>query len=323
MWHKDVYYVKVWDDTAPELFGIGEAAPLTGLSRDDRPDFESRLTELCALPITEPLLESLIEYPSIRFALETAIADLCNSCCRTPYPSLWTKGESTITINGLVWMGDEALMMQRMEQKVSDGFRCIKIKIGGIDFKRELHILKSLRNIAPQAELRLDANGAFSPSDALHRLDELAKFDIHSIEQPIRAGQRDSLRQICSHSPIPIALDEELIQFRSADSEFLADIKPAYIILKPTLLGGIEASQQWIDAADELGIGWWITSALESNIGLNAIAQWCAALSPSLPQGLGTGQLFTNNIPSPLSLSGEYLSYNASEPWHLPTFDWH
>lgn len=323
MWHKDVYYVKVWDDTAPELFGIGEAAPLTGLSRDDRPDFESRLTELCALPITEPLPESLIEYPSIRFALETAIADLCNGCCRTPYPSLWTKGESTITINGLVWMGDEALMMQRIEQKVSDGFRCIKIKIGGIDFKRELHILKSLRNIAPQAELRLDANGAFSPSDALHRLDELAKFDIHSIEQPIRAGQRDSLRQICSHSPIPIALDEELIQFRSADSEFLADVKPAYIILKPTLLGGIEASQQWIDAADELGIGWWITSALESNIGLNAIAQWCAALSPSLPQGLGTGQLFTNNIPSPLSLSGEQLSYNASEPWHLPTFDWH
>ena len=216
-------------------------------------------------------------------------------------------------------MGDKATMRSRIDQKLKEGFSCIKVKIGGIDFNQELELLSYIRNQAPDIEIRLDANGAFRAEDALSRLDSLSRFRIHSIEQPIRQGQYDKMSHICSQSPIPIALDEELIGLNDNDSriKMLETIRPHYIILKPTLTGGFTASDEWIDLAKERGIGWWATSALESNIGLNAIAQWIASHKPEMPQGLGTGQLYDNNIPSPLTLNGEKLWYDPDNNWDM------
>lgn len=322
---KDTYFIKIWDDYAPGIFGIGEAAPLKGLSRDDVPGFEEMLCRVCDSPESwaADARHTLECWPSIRFALETAMADLQNGGARVLYPSGWTDGHTTLTINGLVWMGNADEMARRMEEKVAQGFNCIKIKIGGIDFESEVRIIETLRAVAPKAQLRLDANGAFAPHDVLDNLDRLARYDIHSIEQPIRQGQWVEMRRVCRESPIPIALDEELLTCPCADKTFLSSIRPDYIILKPTLLGGCRASAEWIAAAEELGIGWWITSALESNIGLNAIAQWTATLHPTLPQGLGTGQLYSNNIPSPLTLEGERLYLDPAARWEIPQFEWH
>ncbi len=324
MW-RDTYFIKVWDDASAGPYGIGEASPLRGLSRDDVPGFEDALTRVCAAPkaAVADAHMTLRDWPSIRFALETAVADLSNGGRRIIYPSEWTAGDASLTINGLVWMGNADEMARRMEEKVAQGFNCIKIKIGGIDFESELRIIETMRRVAPRAQLRLDANGAFAPHEALARLDRLARYDIHSIEQPIRQGQRDEMRRICRESPIPIALDEELISLPTADMDYLSDVRPAYIILKPTLLGGLSASAGWIEAAEEVGTGWWVTSALESDIGLNAIAQWTATLRPTLPQGLGTGQLYTNNIPSPLRLHGERLMLDPDASWQIPQLDWH
>lgn len=230
------------------------------------------------------------------------------------FPSEFTLGRQGININGLIWMGKKEFMHEQISRKLDEGFRCLKMKVGALDFNAELEILEEIRrHFSPEAlEIRVDANGAFSASTALEKLNALARFQLHSIEQPIRQGQYEAMASLCRTSPIPIALDEELISYPPhLAEELLRTIQPAYIILKPSLLGGFAVSQQWIETAEATGVGWWVTSALESNIGLNAIAQWTYTLGNPLPQGLGTGQLYTNNIPSWLKINGEWLIVNC------------
>lgn len=318
-------------DTAnPEIAGIGECAPLAGLSIDDRPDLEKKLHEMCHRISSEKdlvldetgrlsdLLE-LEEWPAIRFALETAWLDLQNNGQRILFQNSFSSGERGIPINGLVWMGEKAFMQEQIEKKLADGYECLKLKIGGLDFKTELELLQQIREVAGAEKLaiRVDANGAFSPQEAYKKLERLAKYDIHSIEQPIRQGQYDEMAQLCAYTPIPIALDEELIgvQHREEQIRLLEKIKPQYIILKPTLLGGLRASEAWIREAEARAIGWWITSALESNIGLNAISQFTANYPLAMPHGLGTGQLYHNNLQSPLQIKEGSLWYRPEVEW--------
>lgn len=316
--YKDTYYIKVWDDTAPNVTGIGEAGLFRGLSCDDRPDYESMLTRVCTdIERYTNETDGLAGYPSIRFGVETALRDFANGGTHRLFDTPWSNGYGSIAINGLIWMGDSGTMRKRIEAKLAEGFKCIKVKIGGIDFEQEIQLLTYLRSLAPDIEIRLDANGSFRPDEALGRLDRLAKIGIHSIEQPIRQGQWEDMGRICADSPIAIALDEELIGLNdnATRQRMLDAVRPAYIILKPTLTGGFAASDAWIELARERGIGWWATSALESNIGLNAIAQWVSAHDTSMPQGLGTGLLYHNNIPSPLTLTGDKLKYNTQNMW--------
>lgn len=320
--------VQLYDDTHPERVGWGECALFRGLGSDDRPEYEQVLAEACRqvgiLPFDE-VLDRLAEWTSIRFGFETARQELCGW---RDYPSRFDKGEHPITINGLVWMGDKATMLRRIEEKLDAGFRCVKLKIGAIDFDAELDLLRMVRGrfSRNEIELRVDANGAFSPDEAPHKLDALARYDLHSIEQPIKAGQWEAMAQLCATTPIPIALDEELVACRKVTPELTAQmldtIKPQYIILKPSLTGALSGTNQWIKAATERGIGWWITSALESNIGLSAIARYTASLSTQMPQGLGTGGLYTNNIPSPLQQIGEVLTCNPQGEWQYPDLSW-
>ncbi len=322
---KETFYIKVFDAAAPEVFGIGECALFRGLSCDDRPDYEQKLEAVCSdIDRYAADYSLLADYPSIRTGLETAIHDLRNGGRRIVFPSTWTSGRDNIVINGLVWMGDKELMAKRINDKIKDGFHCVKLKIGGINFDDEIDLLRLIRNICPDIQLRVDANGAFTPDNALERLNRLAEYKIHSIEQPIRQGQWDAMAELCRHTPIPIGLDEELIGLNSpaVKAEMLDTIRPQYIILKPTLCGGFSGSDEWIRLASERNIGWWATSALESNIGLNAISQWVATYQPTMPQGLGTGQLYHNNIPSPLKLTGEYLSYDPHAKWNIPDLEW-
>lgn len=323
---KDTYYIRLSRTDAPEMQGLGEAGLFRGLSLDDRPDYEQKLAEVCADPARYIEIPNLLrEWPSIAMGLESAMLDLDSGGKRILYDTPWSRGESTLKINGLIWMGDYETMLGRLREKMAKGFTCIKVKIGGIDFERELKLLSLLRETAPGVELRLDANGAFSPAEALGKLEQLACYDIHSIEQPIRQGQWAEMARICRESPIAIALDEELIALTDKEDRrrMLEAVRPPYIILKPTLTGGFRASEEWIALGRETGANWWATSALESNIGLNAISQWAASLTPTLPQGLGTGQLYHNNIPSPLSLEGEKLSYNPQKEWLIPELNWH
>ncbi|MCM1521165.1 MAG: o-succinylbenzoate synthase [Muribaculaceae bacterium] len=324
MRQKDTYFIKVWDDEMPDSYGIGESALFRGLSYDDRPGYERMLKLICADPLSALVSPEIVHWPSIRMGLESAILDYRRGSLRTLFPGDWRNGESSLKINGLVWMGTEEEMVGRMKDKIEAGFTCVKIKIGGIDFEREMALLGLLRSIAPEAELRLDANGAFTREEALRKLERLAAFNIHSLEQPIKAGQWEEMSRICRQSPIPIALDEELISITTHDERhrMLETIKPKYIIIKPTLIGGFTAGNEWIEAAGEHGTGWWATSALESDIGLNAIAQWTAHHSPTLPQGLGTGQLFENNIPSPLRLEGDRIMYDNHRQWLIPQLEW-
>lgn len=306
-----VWYLHLTSDSQPGREGIGECAPLPNLSCDDLPHYEQLLSSLCQEAAQSGIdYERLRPYPSILFGLETAFRHFERGTA-----SLWdtpfSRGEQGIPINGLIWMGSYTQMLAQIEAKMQAGFRCIKLKIGAIHFEEELSLLKIIRRhfSAKEIELRVDANGAFSPAEALEKLQRLSELDLHSIEQPIRAGQWDSMARLSQLSPLPIALDEELIGVHSTSrkKELLETIHPQYIILKPSLHGGLWGSQEWIAAASQLGIGWWITSALESNIGLNAIAQWCATLHNPLPQGLGTGALFTDNIPMPLEVRGDEL----------------
>lgn len=306
-----VWYLHLTSDSQPGREGIGECAPLPNLSCDDLPHYEQLLSSLCQEAAQSGIdYERLRPYPSILFGLETAFRHFERGTA-----SLWdtpfSRGEQGIPINGLIWMGSYTHMLAQIEAKMQAGFRCIKLKIGAIHFEEELSLLKMIRRhfSAKEIELRVDANGAFSPAEALEKLKRLSELDLHSIEQPIRAGQWDSMARLSQLSPLPIALDEELIGVHSTSrkKELLETIHPQYIILKPSLHGGLRGSQEWIAAASQLGIGWWITSALESNIGLNAIAQWCATLHNPLPQGLGTGALFTDNIPMPLEVRGDEL----------------
>ena len=289
--------------------GIGECSPLPGLSIDDISDYErSKLLWTCAHISLgkEALWEQLKSYPSIQFGVEQAFLSLEAEQEGVLFPSPFTEGQVPIPINGLIWMGDKHYMQQQIREKLSQGFHCIKMKIGAIDFETEYALLKGIRQqyTPSDIELRVDANGAFSPLEALEKLKRLSDLEIHSIEQPIRAGQYEQMARLCEASPLPIALDEELIGVACPErkKEILQWIRPAYIILKPSLIGGYRGSEEWIDLAEKQGIGWWVTSALEGNVGLSAIAQWTYTLKNPLPQGLGTGGLYTNNFTSSLEV---------------------
>ncbi len=317
---RDVWFLFVEKD---KKRGMGEIAPLKNLSCDDRPDLENKIREVCD-HIHEHqhwISEGLLDFPSIRFGLETALLDLQADESRILFPSKFTSGEVGIPINGLIWMGEADFMKRQIREKIGQGFRCIKLKIGAIDFKTEIELIKIMRQefSARELEIRVDANGAFSPEEAPAKLDKLAALSVHSIEQPIKQGQFDAMEKICSNSPLPIALDEELIgiNHQKEKAELLEKIRPQYIILKPSLHGGISGCKEWIGLAEKMKIGWWNTSALESNIGLNAIAQWTYSLDVELPQGLGTGQLFSNNIPAPLEIQNAELFYNTQKKWDL------
>lgn len=316
--YKDTWFITI---TSHERQGIGECGMFRGLSYDDRPDYETKLKWACD-NISKGLAflcENLQEYPSIMFGLEMAFKDFEAKDPYLLFPSKFTQGQDSIPINGLIWMGDKSFMKTQIKDKIESGFKCIKIKIGAIDFDTELSIIRSIRETysSELIQIRVDANGAFSTQSALEKLKRLSEIDIHSIEQPIRQGQWEDMAQICLNTPIPIALDEELIGIYDVTQrqKLLQTINPQYIILKPTLIGGFLSSQSWIDLANKHQIGWWVTSALESNIGLNAIAQWTHSLGVSMPQGLGTGQLFTNNILAPLEINKGYLRYNPFKKW--------
>ena len=291
--------------------GVGECAPLPDLSCDALPDQEytSILNKVCEdfCQSGEIDDDSLRDYPSMLFGLETALLNLQNG--DRLFDTAFSRGETGIPINGLVWMGNHDEMLQRLEDKLEKGFRCIKLKIGAIDFDQELDLIRRIRDRFSfhEVELRVDANGAFPYDEALYKLELLSQYNIHSIEQPIKAGQWAFMADLCRESPLPIALDEELIGVNdpAMKRHMLNIIKPRYIILKPSLHGGMAGCREWIETARDLGIGSWITSALESNIGLNAIAQFAASIYGdhiTMPQGLGTGQLFTDNIPMPLEV---------------------
>jgi len=302
--------------------GIGECSTIPDLSIDPHETYSQKLDEVCQLlnDGCDPNSIDLSAYPSIAFGLETAILDLAANGSKQLFPSLFTEGKAGIPINGLVWMGDKAFMQNQIRDKIDAGYHCIKLKVGAIDFETELEIIAGIRQqFSPSdIEIRLDANGGFSPTEALEKLHKLSTFEIHSIEQPIRQKQWNAMAELCQKSPIPIVLDEEIIGVKSADKEtLLAEIKPAYIILKPSLIGGFKESEEWIRLAETHNINWWITSALESNIGLNAIAQWTFTLHSKLPQGLGTGQLYHNNIPSPLEIENANLYYRPENKWDL------
>lgn len=294
---------------------IGECAPLPQLSCDDIPDYEAVLRRFCDIIEATGSIpyDEMRNYPSMLFGVETALAQLSRTDGLL-YDTPFSHGEEGIPINGLVWMGTHDEMLSRLKEKLALGFRCVKLKIGAIDFAKELDLIQHIRKhfSREEVELRVDANGGFTPDVALERLQELARYDIHSIEQPIMAHQWSEMAQLCQLSPLPIALDEELIGVNSTDDKIrlLDTIKPQYIILKPSLHSGVAGTREWIALANERGIGSWITSALESNIGLNAIAQLAADIYGSkitVPQGLGTGMLFTDNIPMPLEIRNDCL----------------
>lgn len=309
--------------TDNENQGFGECGMFKGLSIDDRIDYEDQLkwvTQNINLGL-ECLLNELLEFPSIQFGLEMAFMSLKSKDSFELFPSKFTKNNDAISINGLIWMGPKSFMNQQIKDKIDSGFSCIKMKIGALDFHAEIELLKSIRKeyTPNDIELRVDANGAFTSAEALEKLKILSDFDLHSIEQPIKQGQTKAMTRLCKATPLPIALDEELIGVFSTPKkqELLQAIKPQYIIIKPTLVGGFKGSDAWIASAEKQNIGWWITSALESNIGLNAIAQYTYTKQSKLPQGLGTGALFTNNFESPLGVKNATLQYDNLKTWNI------
>jgi len=306
-----------------EKVGIGECGLLRGLSVDDRPDYEERLRWVCEnIAVGEQkLYDALTEFPSIQLGLETAFKSFESERPFELFPSEFTSGEVQIPVNGLIWMGDATFMKAQIKEKLQQGFHCIKMKIGAIDFASEIALLQSIRSefSSSDIELRVDANGAFNSSEALEKLKVLSDLQLHSIEQPIEPGQWQEMARLCEDSPLPIALDEELIGiFSSVEKQKLLDtIRPQYIILKPSFIGGYRGTDNWINLAESMDIGWWITSALESNVGLNAISQYTFTKNSKLPQGLGTGSLYTNNITSPLEVEDGTIGYNPLKSWNL------
>jgi len=314
----EVWYILLLNEEN-KTAGIGECAPIWGLSAEQRGDFEEIMREIQQPHLSDNRLQEIIAGSSaLKFAFETAERDLSNGGRRQVFNF---DPASLLPINGLVWMNEKKAMLEEAFSKIKNGYSCIKLKIGGIRFEDELEILTAIRSEFParDIELRLDANGAFSKGDALHRLDSLSRFDIHSIEQPIKAGQWTEMKELVTKSPIAIALDEDLIGItrRESREELIEIIRPHFLVLKPTLHGAFEGCDEWIELAEQNGVKWWATSALESNIGLNAIAQWLAGKSTVLPQGLGTGLLYANNIPSPLTVSKGKLSWNKELPWDV------
>ena len=311
---RQIWLAKVSDG---QHVGVGECAPLPQLSCDDMPDYGEQLrvkSEEFAAALSQgetavaAFFETLRDYPSMLFGMETALLALRSQSSKL-FDTAFSRGKVGIPINGLVWMGTFDEMQQRIEQKLQQGYRCVKLKIGAIDFDAELELIKKIRSRYSHhdVELRVDANGAFSFDEALYKLELLSQYALHSIEQPIKACQWSFMSELCRESPLPIALDEELIGVNDPDQkrQMLNIIRPRYIVLKPSLHGGMMGCREWIEIARDMGVGTWITSALESNVGLNAIAQFCASVYGDdirMPQGLGTGQLFTDNIPMPLEI---------------------
>lgn len=325
---KTSWFIRLEDSGQPGVFGLGECGPLAGLSTDDRPDFESTLANIIDQINTSSLagtdyaiLAPLIppDHSSMIFGMETALLDLQHGGKRVIFPNNFIEGVP-IAINGLVWMGDLDFMMDQINKKVAQGFRCIKLKVGGLDFDRECDILGYIRRryFRENITIRLDANGAFKPDDVLYKLTELARFDVHSVEQPIKPRQ-DEMEELCRKSPIPVAFDEELIGVTDAKAktELLERLKPQYIVLKPTLHGGLASCAEWIRIAESLKIGWWITSALESSVGLNAICQFTAGYNLQIPQGLGTGGIYSDNFDSPLTVKDGKIFYDRDRQWSV------
>jgi o-succinylbenzoate synthase len=325
---KTSWFIRTEDASVPGVFGLGECGPLPGLSVDHRPDFEAILENIVS-EINRSALSSddeqsvlkmiPLEYPSILFGMETALKDLRNGGRHIIYRNSFCEGKP-VHINGLIWMGDIDFMMDQINKKILQGFRCIKLKVGGLDFGRECDILSYIRRryFKDDIIIRLDANGAFKTDEVLFKLEEMSKFGIHSIEQPLRAGLEE-MGELCRKSPIPIALDEELIGVYTKESKIalLERLKPQFIVLKPTLHGGLSGCDEWISIAGSMGIGWWITSALESNIGLNAIYQFTANYDNDLPQGLGTGSIYDTNIPPPLVVKDGHIYWDQQRSWEV------
>lgn len=327
---KTSWFITLWDDERPEVMGCGECGPLPGLSIDDVPEYERVLHHVTSaitgttqdLNVLAANPDSLVprQYPSIIFGLETALLDFLQGGRRIIFNNSFVKGDP-IPINGLIWMGDRDFMLKQIHEKALQGFMCLKLKIGGIDFEEECRILRAVRARFGEAfTIRLDANGSFPDDVALGRLHVLEQFSIHSIEQPIRVGS-PLLTELCANSPIPIALDEELIPHLTLESrqQMLETARPKFIILKPSLHGGFQGCREWIAQAEAMGIGWWITSALESSIGLNAICQFTAEFNAHLPQGLGTGSIYADNFRSPLLVMNGAILHDDRTSWDVST----
>ncbi|MGE5356760.1 MAG: o-succinylbenzoate synthase [Deltaproteobacteria bacterium] len=321
---KPSWILKLKDDQRPDRHFHGEVSVIPGLSYDNIFEIENFLNEVCnKVNNFQCIVEDIgfDGFPAVEFGYEMLKYDYLSKREKILFKSDFTEGRKSIPINGLIWMGDRRTMFAQVKDKIDYGWKCIKLKIGGIQFKDELELLKYIRKQYAQTdlEIRLDANGAFSSDDVINKLERLSDFGIHSIEQPVRQGQIELMSDLCRISPIPIALDEELIGISKLQDKksIIERIKPHYIIIKPSLTGGFNKSEEWISIAADYHIGFWITSALESNIGLNAIAQWTATMNPGIPQGLGTGGLFTNNFESPLTLTGSELKYDKSKKWKL------
>lgn len=326
---KPTFMIKVFDESDPAHFGIGEAAVFPGLSPEADGNYVWKLTELMA-NVAIGKATDLTRHSSIQFGFEQALLDFSSGCRGIYFQSPFTAGKSDIEINGLVWMGDFDRMIERIESKLKEGFHCVKLKIGAIDWRKEIEMVRYIRDCysPEQLMIRVDANGGFTMDDALPRLKMLADLGVHSIEQPIKAGNPELMAFLCQVSPLPVALDEELIGKSTVEekTEMLDVIRPAYIILKPALCGGFSGGNEWISLAEERGIGWWITSALESNVGLNAIAQWTASTGAQGPQGLGTGGVFTDNFLTPVSLKDDRLHFDPDLQFDYSQFDslkWH
>ncbi len=309
---RDIWLLRLKDDAGRE--GVGEIAPLPGLSTELDDFFEDSLFHLAQSKRPESILDSAQKISSLRMGWESAMLDMVQGGNQILFPSDFTLGVKNMRINGLIWMGSPPDMLEQIKQKLALGFSCLKLKIGAIEFEKELELLRMIRGgfSAADLELRVDANGAFSVQQVHEKLNRLSEFQIHSIEQPVAAGMDDVMAEICSLSPVPVALDESLIGVHDDEEKvkFLQKIKPTYIVLKPTLHGGFTGCDAWINAAEKIQCGYWITSALESNIGLNAIAQYAAAKTPAVPQGLGTGALFHSNFDCRLRLKGQWMSFD-------------
>ena len=320
---KDTWIISLYDTVQKGLVAFGECGLFKGLSDDDRPRYQEKLSEVCKeLPAKKELiLSELKDWPSIYFGVEMLLKDWENGANQILFKSDFTEKYQGVNINGLIWMGSKDSMLTQIKRKLQDGFTCLKLKIGAIDFDTELDLLRFIRKqfSAQEISLRVDANGAFASSEALEKLQQLSEFELHSIEQPIKAGQWQEMAKLVVESPIPIALDEELIGINNHEEKkkLLDTIRPPYIILKPTLVGGFASSEEWMDLIEQQGGNWWITSALESNVGLNAIAQFTFTKNNSLPQGLGTGQLFSNNFDSPLEVIQGQLFSNKHHCWNF------
>lgn len=320
---RTAWFLIAWEKDRPQVRGVGEAALFPGHSKEFPAEVRTKLLELCAHTADwgSRLHTDLVNVPSVRFAVEQCLRDLQASGSKVLFPSEFTLGRQGIPINGLVWMGDKATMRARIKEQIEKGNRCVKMKIGAIGIEDELELLADVRRqfSAEELALRVDANGAFNNNNVMPVLERLARLQVESIEQPVAPGLYEVMEEVCARTPLPVALDEDLIGLNTPEAkrDLLDHVRPQRIVIKPSLVGGWAAAQEWIDLANERSIGWWITSALESSIGLNAIAQWTATLGSNITQGLGTGSVYTDNFPSPLGVEGAALHYRPEREWDL------